>query len=73
MAREQVREQDHEDDDQEALRLVRAFYKIRDREARRIIVAIVEAAARGASVKIEEPAELGLAILGWTAGENTSH
>ena len=63
-----------QDDDREALRLMRAFYNIRDREARRIIVAIVEAAARGASVKIEEPAELGIGILGWSsAGENTSH
>jgi hypothetical protein len=63
-----------QDNDTEALRLVRAFYNVRDPQARRIIVAIVEAAARGAAVKIEEPAELGMAILGWSsAGENTSH
>jgi hypothetical protein len=53
-----------QDDDQEALRLMKAFYDVRDRESRRIIVAIVEAAARGASVKVEEPSELGMAILG---------
>ena len=70
-----AQEQGHaQDDDQEALRLMRAFYTIRDREARRIIVAIVEAAARGASVKLEEPAELGMTILGRRiAGETTSH
>jgi hypothetical protein len=63
-----------QDDDEEALRLLKAFCKIRDPEARRIIVAIVEAAARGASVKIEEPAELGMAILGRSkAGQDTSH
>lgn len=75
MAQGQDQERDQvQDDDHEALRLMRAFYNVRDREARRIIVAIVEAAARGASVKIEEPAELGMAILGWSsAGENTSH
>ena len=79
MARKQDRKQDREpdsvqDDDQEALRLMKAFYTIKDREARRIIVAIVEAAARGASVKLEEPAELGMAILGRrSVGENTSH
>lgn len=68
-------EQSHAtDDDQEALRLMRAFYKVRDREARRIIVAIVEAAARGAAVKLEEPAELGIEILGMSsAAQNTSH
>ena len=53
-----------QDDDQEALRLMRAFCNVRDREARRIIVAVVEAAARGASIKVEEPSELGMAILG---------
>ena len=75
MARKQDREPDRaQEDDQEALRLMKAFYAIRDREARRIIVAIVEAAARGASVKIEEPAELGMAILGCrSAGETSSH
>ena len=67
-----AQEQGHaQDDDREALRLMRAFYTIRDREARRIIVAIVEAAARGAAVKIEEP---GMTILGQrSAGETTSH
>lgn len=75
MAQGQDQVQDQvQDDDHEALRLMRAFYNVRDREARRIIVAIVEAASRGASVKIEEPAELGIAILGLSgAGENTSH
>jgi len=74
MARRQEQQRDHEqDDDQEALRLMKAFYNISDREARRIIVAVVEAAARGASVKIEEPSELGMAILGWNRAENTSH
>jgi len=58
-----AQEQGHaQDDDQQALRLMRAFYRVRDREARRIIVAIVEAAARGAAVKLEEPADLGMAI-----------
>jgi hypothetical protein len=65
---------DEQDDDREALRLLRAFYEIRDHEARRIIVAMVEAAARGASIKIEEPAELGTATLGASrARERTSH
>jgi hypothetical protein len=75
MPREQDQQRDHErDEDQEALRLMKAFYKVSDREARRIIVAIVEAAARGASVKIEEPSGLGMAILGANgAGQNTSH
>ena len=71
MAQEQDQAQG---DDQEALRLIKAFYTIRDREARRIIIAVVEAAARGASVKIEEPAELGMTILGRrSAGQTTSH
>ena len=53
---------------------MKAFYDIRDPEARRIIVAIVEAAARGASVKIEEPSELGMAILGFgAAAKGASH
>ena len=43
---------------------MRAFYNVGDPEARRIIVAVVEAAARGAAVKIEGPADLGMAILG---------
>ena len=65
---------DREQDDDEGLRLIKAFYRVRDREARRIIVAIVEAAARGASVKLEESSELGLAMLGRrSAGERTSH
>ena len=41
---------------------MRAFHNVRDPEARRIIVAIVEAAARGTSVKVEEPSKLGMAI-----------
>jgi hypothetical protein len=39
----------------EALKLIRAFYRIRDIDTRRIIVSIVTAAARGATVRIEEP------------------
>jgi hypothetical protein len=63
-----------QDDDGEAVRLMRAFYEIRDDQARRIILAIVDAAARSASVKIEQPAELGMAILGVpNAGRKTSH
>ena len=61
--RDQVQNQ-VQDNDHEALRLMRAFYNVGDPEARRIIVAIVEAAARGAAVKIEGPADLGMAILG---------
>ena len=55
----------------EALKLIRAFYRIRDLDTRRIIVSIVTAAARGATIKIEEP--------GFTSGqqgscrENTPH
>ena len=55
----------------EALKLIRAFYRIRDLDTRRIIVSIVTAAARGATIKIEEP--------GITSGqqgssrENTPH
>jgi hypothetical protein len=65
---------EEQDDEREAVRLVRAFHKIRDDQARRIILAIVDAAARGASVKIEQPAELGMAILGVrNAGRRTSH
>ena len=61
-------------DDAETLRLIRAFYKVKDRKARRIILAVVEAAAGGALLKIEEPAELGRAIADWSsAGENTQH
>jgi hypothetical protein len=33
---------------------MRAFYKIIDPEARRIILAVTEAAARGASVAVKE-------------------
>jgi hypothetical protein len=64
-----------QDDDHEALRLIRAFYAVRDSEARRTIVAIVEAAARGTSLKIEDPAELGAAIHNWStsARENSPH
>ena len=65
---------DEQHDDAEALRLIRAFCKVRDRRARRIILAVVEAAAGGALVKIEEPTELGGAIADWSsAGENTQH
>lgn len=42
--------------DAEALRLMRAFCKIDDPQTRRIVLAIVEAAARGATVKLN-PAE----------------
>jgi hypothetical protein len=42
--------------DAEALRLMRAFQKIRDPEARRIIIGIVEAAAQvAAAIKDKEP------------------
>ena len=62
------------DEEEEARRLITAFYKIEDRQARRIILAIVEAAARGAAIKIEEPSELGMAILGrGSPDERTSH
>ena len=65
----------HEQDDaMEARRLITAFYNVRDREARRIIVAIVEAAARGAAVKIEGPAEREIAGMGLSSTpERTSH
>jgi hypothetical protein len=73
MAQEADQTQDQEqDDDQQALRLMRAFYNVRDGEARRIIVALVEAAAQGASVKIEEPDELGMAILGFSGGSKSA-
>lgn len=39
--------------DAQALRLVKAFMKIQDFDARSIIVRLTEAAARGASVKTE--------------------
>lgn len=69
-----VQKQEEQHDDREALRLMKAFYDIGDPEARRIIVAIVEAAARGASVKIEEPSALGMAILGFGgASKGTPH
>jgi hypothetical protein len=71
MAQRQSNEQCN---DAETLRLIRAFYKVRDRNARRIILAVVEAAAKGALVKIEEPTKLGRAIADWSsAGENTQH
>jgi hypothetical protein len=38
----------------EALKLLKAFLRIEDPQARRIIIAIVEAAARGTMVRIEE-------------------
>jgi len=41
--------------DAEALRLIRAFHKISDPEARRIIIKIVQAAAQGAALKVKEP------------------
>jgi hypothetical protein len=41
--------------DAEALRLLRAFHKISDPEARRIIVKIVQAAAQGATLKVKAP------------------
>jgi hypothetical protein len=44
---------------EEGLRLLRAFLEIEDTEARRVILSIVEAAARGAAVKFEH-AELAL-------------
>ena len=44
----------YDSSDAEALRLVRAFYKIKDPEIRRIILAITEAAARGAIVSVRE-------------------
>ena len=40
--------------DAEALRLIRAFHKISDPEARRIIIKIVEAAAQGAALEVED-------------------
>jgi len=40
--------------DAEALRLLRAFHKISDPEARRIIIQIVEATAQGAAPKVKE-------------------
>jgi hypothetical protein len=43
--------------DAEALRLVRAFYTIEDPELRHIIVAIAEAAARGAVIDVRNPDE----------------
>jgi hypothetical protein len=43
--------------DAEALRLVRAFYKIKSPELRRIIVAITEAAAEGAIVDVRKADE----------------
>lgn len=65
---------DEQRHDAETLRLIRAFYRVRDQRARRIILAVVEAAAGGALVKIEEPSELGRAIVDWSsAGENTQH
>ena len=40
--------------DAEGLRLMRAFHKISDPEARRIIIQIVEATAQGAAPKVKE-------------------
>jgi hypothetical protein len=42
-------------DDAEGLRLMRAFHKISDPEARRIIIKIVEATAQGAALKVKQP------------------
>jgi hypothetical protein len=39
--------------DGEALRLLKAFVKIKDAEVRNLIVTLTEAAVRGATVKIE--------------------
>jgi hypothetical protein len=41
-------------EDRELLRLVRAFCAITDPDVRRIIIAIAEAAARGAPVRVDE-------------------
>ena len=38
----------------EALRLMRAFYEIDDPDTRRIILAIAEAAAKGAKLNVEK-------------------
>ena len=40
--------------DTEALRLMRAFYQIDDPETRRIILAVAEAAAEGATLNVEK-------------------
>ena len=40
--------------DAEALRLLRAFHRISAPEARRIIIKIVEAAAQGAALEVED-------------------
>jgi len=42
-------------DGAEALRLMRAFHKISDPKDRRIIIAIVEAAAQGAAITVKYP------------------
>jgi hypothetical protein len=58
----------------EALRLIKAFYKIKDLNTRRMIVSIVKAAAGSATVKIEEPAELSSPHAAWSIRcGNTSH
>jgi hypothetical protein len=46
--------------DAETLRLVKAFCRITDPEARRIVLSIAEAAARGAVVEMESLVELAL-------------
>ena len=70
----QRQDQDDEQDDAETLRLIRAFYRVKDRTAREIILAVVEAAAGGALIKIDGPAALGRAIADWSrAGGNTQH
>lgn len=40
-------------DDAQTLRLLRAFMKIEDLDARRIIIRLTEAAASGASINVE--------------------
>jgi hypothetical protein len=47
--------------DFETLRLMKAFEKIRDPHARRVIIKVVEAAAKGAVLRVEEPRELDAA------------
>jgi hypothetical protein len=37
--------------DEESLRLLKAFIQVKDPEARKLIIALVEAAARGGTIK----------------------
>jgi hypothetical protein len=41
--------------DVEALRLMRAFHQIDDPQKRRLVIALAEALARGAAIKVERP------------------